>query len=105
MINLINKNKIFYLCIEDVLYIEDGEHPLRKDKHVVVEFKQHIATIKLEIDDIDAKTLNTKLTAITRTAYTDDSIPTERPDNIVVAGPVFVESTISCTGFLAVAVK
>ena len=30
---------------------------------------------------------------------TVDSIPTERPERIVVAVPVFIESMISCTGF------
>jgi hypothetical protein len=34
-----------------------------------------------------------------------DSIPTEKPDRIVVAGPVTVDSAISCTGLYFVSVK
>jgi hypothetical protein len=43
--------------------------------------------------------------AITRIAHTVDSSPTEKPDRIVVAGPVCVASAISCTGLNFVSVK
>ena len=33
-----------------------------------------------------------------RTLQTVDSSPIEKPDRIVVAGPVWVDSAISCTG-------
>ena len=38
-------------------------------------------------------------------AHTDDSRPDEMPDRIVVAGPVWVASAISWTGFSSVEVK
>ena len=40
-----------------------------------------------------------------RIAQTVDSSPTENPDRIVVAGPVCVDSAISCTGLYFVSVK
>jgi hypothetical protein len=43
--------------------------------------------------------------AMMRTAHTVDSRPTENPDRIVVAGPVFVASAISRTGLYFVSVK
>ncbi len=46
-----------------------------------------------------------KLMAITSNAQTLDSIPTERPESMVVAGPVLVEATISLTGAFLVEVK
>src|SRR5512139_3059173 len=48
---------------------------------------------------------STKLVAITISAHTLDSIPTDKPDRIVVAGPVSVDSTISLTGGFLVDVK
>ena len=43
--------------------------------------------------------------AITSSAQTLDSMPTARPERMVVAGPVSVESTISRTGLWRVEVK
>ena len=37
--------------------------------------------------------------------HTLDSIPTAKPDRIVVADPVWVDSAISCTGFRLMEVK
>ncbi len=42
--------------------------------------------------------------AITRIAQTVDSRPTENPERIVVAGPVWEDSAISFTGFRLVEV-
>jgi len=42
---------------------------------------------------------------MTSSAHTDDSMPTERPERMVVAGPVRVDLTISFTGARRVAVK
>src|SRR5512139_4116384 len=47
----------------------------------------------------------TKLITMTISAHTLDSIPTDRPERIVVAGPVSVDSTISLTGGFFVDVK
>ena len=41
-----------------------------------------------------------KLMTITTSAQTLDSMPTDRPERIVVAGPVRVDLTISLTGGL-----
>ncbi len=46
-----------------------------------------------------------KLMTMTTSAQTLDSIPIERPERMVVAGPVLVESTISLTGARLVEVK
>ena len=40
-----------------------------------------------------------------RADHTVDSRPVENPDRIVVAGPVTVDSAISCTGLYFVSVK
>src|SRR5512139_2589749 len=47
----------------------------------------------------------TKLITMTISAHTLDSIPTDKPERIVVAGPVSVDSTISLTGGFFVDVK
>ena len=46
-----------------------------------------------------------KLTQMMTTAQTLDSMPTDRPDRMVVAGPVLVDLTISLTGAFRVEVK
>src|SRR5512136_1610950 len=46
-----------------------------------------------------------KLSAITQSAQTLDSIPTDSPDRIEVAAPVVVALTISLTGAFLVEVK
>ncbi len=43
--------------------------------------------------------------AMIRIDQTVDSSPIEKPDRIVVAGPVCVDSAISCTGLNFVSVK
>ena len=42
---------------------------------------------------------------MTSADHTVDSRPIENPDRIVVAGPVTVDSAISCTGLYFVSVK
>ena len=46
-----------------------------------------------------------KLMTMTTRAHTLDSMPTESPERIVVAGPVLVALTISLTGGRLVEVK
>ena len=48
---------------------------------------------------------STKLITITSNAHTLDSMPTDKPERMVVAGQVSVDSTISLTGGFLVEVK
>src|SRR5512136_771743 len=54
---------------------------------------------------LNSRMANTKLITMTISAHTLDSMPTDRPERIVVAGPVSVDSTISLTGGFFVEVK
>ena len=74
---------------------------------IATAYNTYIATARHAEDVVFAKQhdRHEKLITMTISAHTLDSIPTDRPERMVVAGPVSVDSTISLTGGFLVEVK